>query len=540
MSALCAIVTRDGSPTDAAELQRLFAAARHRGSRIHVAAGGGTAALGVQHVPPASEQRAPPGASIARFDDLTIAFHGRLDNLADLRARLDASRPDAGDDGSGAATARLVLRAFAQWHEGCAAKLLGDFAFVIWDAVRRRTYCARDAMGVKPLYYHAGPRRFVAATELAQVLAADVPIAPCEAMVAELLAFDIRSRSETLYDDILRLPAGHWMTVTDREVRVVRYWTADGATELRYARDEDYAAHCFEIFSRAVADRADSQSAIAAYLSGGLDSSSVVCAAHALDRPIETFSMVFPNEPEADESLFIDAVVDRIRRPSHRIAARRIDPVAYRRTAGQRGDLPDLPGDALGVPLLEAMQARGLRAALTGAGGDYGFTGSFRHYAELLQERDLPGLLRRIRDDRQTVDAGWSPRELVASGVRLLIPAAARQVLRPLARRAGLGVRIPPWIEPAFRSADQSAGPAVGAAYVTRRHGADAPVGVRTVRVRVDGPRAGSRRPDGGRTRHRAAPSVLRPPAGGVCHRAPRRAALAWPHDEVRPAAGDA
>jgi asparagine synthase (glutamine-hydrolysing) len=208
MSALCAIVTRDGSAADPTDLQRLFAAARHRGSRIHVAAGGGAAALGVQHAA-APADHVTPGAGVSRFDGLTIAFQGRIDNLAELRAELDVSRPDTADDGSEAATARVILRAFAHWHEGCATRLSGDFAFVIWDAVRRRTYCARDALGVKPLYYHAGPRRFIAATEVTQVLAAGVPLAPCESMVAELLAFDVRSRSETLYRDILRLPAGH-------------------------------------------------------------------------------------------------------------------------------------------------------------------------------------------------------------------------------------------------------------------------------------------------------------------------------------------
>lgn len=449
MSALAALVCRDGALVEPHDLHRLFTAARHRGSRIHVVPDR-TAVVGVQHAPLPSTSRHDAGATVARCDGLTIAFHGRIDNLADVRAALDPSRPDSADDCGGQSAARVVLRAFAQWHEGCAARLVGDFAFVIWDAVRRRTYCARDAMGVKPLYYHAGPRRLVVATEITQVLAAGVPMAPCESMVAELLAFDVCSRSETLYRDVLRLPAGHWMTVTDRAVRVVPYWTPDGVTELHYARDEDYAAHCLETFTRAVADRAEPQTPIAAYLSGGLDSSSVVCTAHALDRPIETFSMVFPDVPEADESPFIDAVVDRIRRPSHRIVAQAVDPLAYRRTAATRGDIPDLPGDALGVPLLEAMQARGLRAALTGAGGDYGFTGSTHHYAELLQQGDLRGLLRRIRADRRTVDVGWSPRDLFASGFRLMLPVPVRQALRPLARRVGLGVRIPPWIAPSF------------------------------------------------------------------------------------------
>lgn len=450
MSGLCAIVTRDGGPSDPADVRRLCAAAPHRGTRMHAVPGDGAATLAVQTAAPLPGRRAADATAVACVDGLTIAFHGRIDNLAELRAALAVSRPDPLDDGGPQATARVVVRAFAHWHEGCAARLLGDFAFVIRDTVRRRTYCARDAIGVKPFYYHAGPARFVAASELTQVMAAGVPVVPNESMVAELLAFDVCSRSDTLYRDIVRLPPGHWMIVTDRDVHVARYWTPEGTTELCYGRDEDYAAQCFEVFQRAVADRTDAHTPAAAYLSGGLDSSSVVCMAHALERPFETFSMVFPDVPEADESPFIDAVVDRLGRPSHRLIAPALDAVRYRRAAAGRADLPDLPGDALGQPLLEAMQARGLHVALTGAGGDYGFTGSFTHYAELLQQRDLRGLLRRMRSDRQTADAGWSPFAFLTSGVRLMMPPAMRRALRPLARYAGLGVQVPPWMTPAL------------------------------------------------------------------------------------------
>lgn len=439
MSAICAVAARNGAPFDTSPLQALFHAAPHRGSTYQVARATDAVWLGTQRTVASSDR-----AALARLGSLTIAFHGRLDNARELHAALELRAPEWLE----APHALTVLHAFQQWQEGCAARLLGDFAFIIHDAAARRVFCARDATGVKPLFYHASAARFVAATEVSQVLASGVSLAPCEAMVAELLSFDLRSRTETLYQDVRRLPAGHWMTVDDRHVRVVRYWAPDAVRELAYARDEEYEEHFLDVCGRAVGDRAPAGEPVAAYLSGGLDSSSVVCMAHALGRPFETFSMLFPDVPEADERGYIDAVVARVGSIAHRLDAAPIDADRYRRSSAARADLPDLPADVLGGPLLDAMRDRGFTAALTGAGGDYGFTGSFLHYAELLQQRNFRGLLRQIRADRTADDAGWSPSELFTSGIRFLIPSAVRRALRPVARRVGWGMAVPSWIAP--------------------------------------------------------------------------------------------
>lgn len=439
MSAICAVSSRNGVPFDGSPLQPLFHAASHRGLHCQATRITDAVWIGTQRTTASSAR-----AATARRGSLTIAFHGRLDNPRELHAELALPAAACG----GASHAATVLHAFERWQEGCAARLVGEFAFIIHDASTHRFFCARDAMGVKPFFYHASAARFVAATEIPQVLASGVSLAPCEAMVAELLSFDLRSRTETLYQDVRRLPAGHWMTVDEREVRVVRYWAPDAVRELVYARDEEYEEHFLDVFGRAVADRAPADERVAAYLSGGLDSSSVVCMAHALGRPFETFSMLFPGVPEADERRHIDAVVARVGRTAHRLDAAPIDAERYRRLSAARADLPDLPGDVLGAPLLDAMRELGFTTALTGAGGDYGFTGSFLHYSELLRQGDFRGLLRQVRADRADDDACWSPSELFTSGIRLLIPFPVRRALRPLARLAGWGTTVPPWIAP--------------------------------------------------------------------------------------------
>ena len=446
MSAMCALVYRDGRLARPEALDPLLAAAPHRGGEWHCLTEG-PSALGIQRQSAAPSQAATcqlptadsPGAA-------TIAFHGRIDNRSDLLDSLAQRWPEAVEDDD----ARLVLRAFIQWREGCAERLLGDFAFVVWDPARRLVYGARDGIGVKPFYYHLSPARFVAATELPQVLAAGVPLAPCESMVAEYLAFDVRTRTDTLYRDVCRLPPGHWMTVTERDVRVVQYWAPDATRELKCASDDEYSEQFFEVFRQSVSDRSPADRAVAAYLSGGLDSSSVVCMLQALGRGFETFSLLFPETPEADERPFIDAVSQRVGVRSHRLTVAPLDAGDYRRQARLRADLPELPSDAIGAPLLGAMRDRGLHVALTGVGGDHGFAGSLLHYADLLQARDFTGLVRQWQADRVTTDVGWTPGQVLSQGVRLLIPAALRRAARPVARQFGWGVVVPSWLEPAF------------------------------------------------------------------------------------------
>ncbi len=440
MSAICLVVARDRRPVDTDALDRLFDAAPHRG-RFRDRRIDPTAVVGCQN---ASAMR--PHAAVDRLGSATIAFHGRIHNRAELVQLLSPRWPEAAADDD----ARLVLRAFLQWGEACASRLVGDFAFVVCDPSRRLTYGARDAMGVKPLYYFLSDRQFIAATELSQLVAAEIPLAPCEPMIAELLAFDVRSRRETLYRDIYRLPPGHWMRLTEDEIHVAEYWRPDPVSELRYARDEDYADHFFDLLRTAVADRAPGDEPCAAYLSGGLDSSSVVCMARALERSFETFSLVFPDVPEADERQYIEAVATRVGAPSHLLANAPIDAGDYRRRAAWRADLPELPSDAIGEPLLAAMRERGHRIALTGVGGDFGFAGSLLHYADLLQQGDLAGLLRQYRSDRETPDVGSSPRQLVSQGLRLLVPAALRKTARPIVRRLGWGTRVPSHIDRRF------------------------------------------------------------------------------------------
>ncbi len=421
----------------------MVAAAPHRGPDGVRTWGDARVVLGHQQLRSVPEEPVGEQPLLDVAHGLAITFDGRLDNR-------DVLTPDPAGSLASVSDAALVLSAYRQWGTECAAHLEGDFVFAIWDSSRRLVFCARVRMGIKPFYYFLDLRRFLWGSEIGQILAAGVTRAPNEAMVAEYLAHAISSEAETLYRGIMRLPAAHSLTVTADRVDIRRYWQLNLSAEIHHATDREYAEHFRSVFDTAVRCRLRATRPVGAYLSGGLDSSSVVGTAAALGAAPETFSLVYPHAPSADESPYIDAVVARWGLVGHKVAVGPIDGAACRAHVDRRLDVLDLPADHEGEDLSFAMRDRGMRVMLTGVGGDYGLTGSQYHYADLLRAWDFGGLVRQVMDDRRHPDGGWSATDFLAFGVRPLIPQPWRTAVGPLARRLGWVPGLPDWLPARF------------------------------------------------------------------------------------------
>src|SRR5262249_22570050 len=157
------------------------------------------------------------------------------DNREELRAALLAKGAQLPSD----TDAELVLRAYQVWGEECPLKILGDFAFAIWDGPKQQLFCARDILGIKPFYYYANKGKFLFASELRAVLADEsVRRQPNEGMVAEYLSNVITSKTETLYRDVLRLPPATFMIVRPSNIRIHKYWEINPKREIRYRTDD--------------------------------------------------------------------------------------------------------------------------------------------------------------------------------------------------------------------------------------------------------------------------------------------------------------
>src|ERR1700687_1864686 len=211
---------------------------------------------------------------------LVLVWDGRLDNRDELLAQLvePSERPD---------DAALVLRACKRWNENCAAQLIGDFAFVLWDSRAHALFAARDALGLKPFFYCAAPGRFYFASEV-QALARlpGVSAEVNDETIGEFLLgwTDFSRVDRTFYRQIERLPPAHWLRWSEGRLEIERYWHVDPARRVRYPRREDYAQEFERLFSLAVACRLPSTSDAAVLLSAGLDSGAV-CSVAAMLHP---------------------------------------------------------------------------------------------------------------------------------------------------------------------------------------------------------------------------------------------------------------
>ena len=449
MSGLAGIYDFDDRPVSAARLARMTECIVHRGpDRAGQWIDGplGLAHLAL-HTTPESINEIQP-----LFDprlSLCVTLDGRVDNRHELLSALET----AGAPASTHTDAEIVLRAYQTWGEACPTRIIGDFAFAIWDGPNRQLFCARDPLGFKPFYYHADEHGFFCASELRQLLeGANLAREPNEAMVGEYLARAITNTEDTLYAGIQRLPPGHVLIVRPSGLRKTRYWPLDTTRELTYRTDGEYAEHFRDIFEEAVRCRLRSHVPGGAELSGGLDSSSVVSVASSMAKPagldgLQTFSLVYPGL-DCDESEYARDVARRWDLMSHTLGWQEPAAGCYAETVRRFLDVPVYPNAAMSQPLRLLARAKGCRVLLTGNGGDQWLRGSPRHYADLVRRFRFPTLVRELRLDVADGGVKLPVFPVLRLGFWPLVPPGIRR----FATRAMGHDRAPAWIGQDFAS----------------------------------------------------------------------------------------
>lgn len=328
----------------------------------------------------------PNGPRLAERGPYAIAADVRLDNRDDLRRALG----DDGDDGD------LLLAAYERWGIGLLDRVEGPFSFALWDGRAGRLHVARDAMGLRPLYQArvGGGRAFGSSLPTVRSL---VPFRLDSESAADFLTGEAPHPTRTFTLGVERVPPAHAVVATPGgAVSSRRFWALDPA--VRLPDDDAVVEGAFrDAFDRAVLARLDGP--VGAFLSGGLDSSSIVTTARAL-RPaltLPTFSLIY-DERTADERQFIEAVADPDRGDVHRVGAEAI-PIL----GGVGGDLA-----AFGEPtpaanlfltrhLYHEAAAAGLGAVLDGFGGDNVVAHGEQRLTELALGLRWPSFAREVR-----------------------------------------------------------------------------------------------------------------------------------------------
>jgi asparagine synthase (glutamine-hydrolysing) len=453
MSGIAAVFNLDGRPVEHPQLERLVDAMAHRGRDGLGRYFDGPAALGhaMLRVTPESVAETQP----LRDDPsgICLTFNGRVDNRGELRALIEAAGETLRND----TDAEMVLRAYRCFGVECAAKIIGDFAFVVWDPGRRRMYCARDHAGMIPFYYHCDGKTFLAASELQQILRDPaVKQEPNEGIIGEYLCGKLFTCDETLFRGVMRLPPSHQMVVTESGPRISRHYDLNPARSIRYRTDDQYAAHFLEVFKEAVRCRLRSRTGIAAELSGGLDSSSIVSVVQSMRQrgeievpEFETFSLTY-DEPSADERKYVASVVGKWGLKSNLVTPREMDLKSCMEYVARFREWAESPSGAVYYSLRERVVEKGFQVILTGMGGDQWLTGSDYYYAELLSEFRFAALARVLKSDWRFGIPGTRGHSRLKNlgwwGLRPLLPEWLRIALSDMVPRE----RFPPFIPAAF------------------------------------------------------------------------------------------
>lgn len=453
MSGIAVLYQWDGAPADRSTVERMIAAIPYRSVDGFGVWANGPAAIGHAKLETTPEASAETSPFVDETSRLVLSMDGRVDNRDQLTAELNSH----GHPARTGTDAEIVLRAWQCWGAEAPARLVGDFAFALWDPSKRTLFCARDPLGVKSFYYFNGPGFFLCASELHQLFQ-DRRAArrPNEPAIADMLVRLPVDREETLFEGIRRLEPAHYLNVSARGVECRRYYDPHPSREIIYRSDDEYSDHFFSLFKEAVRCRLRSNKGVASDLSGGIDSSSIVCLTEKLRhdgevqlQSFESFSVRFDTGPGA-ETEYVEEVLHKYPH-RHTYLPPGVAPLTELiRQVAHYLDLPEYPNTALSdyTPLLGKRDD--LRVRLTGAGGDEWLCGTYLVYADLLRHLRIPALLRKLRRDRNP-PAGYAPfpgyvKGLVRYGILPLVPYRLKSAVRPWLRPP----EIHPLVVPAF------------------------------------------------------------------------------------------
>src|SRR6266513_2968600 len=216
--------------------------------------------------PESREERQPHVSSSGKV----FTWDGRLDNREELILQLH------NDLAAHQTDLALAEAAFERWGTDCFAKLIGDWALAIWDPRNKELFLARDYTGIRHLFYYPKPRSVIWCTNLEPLALCGDQFTLCDEYFAGYLALSPEAHL-TPYREIHSVPPGKFVSIRNGRGSVQSYWALNPRFKTRYKTDREYEEHFKHLFRGAVRQRLRTDSPILADLSGGLNSSAIIC-----------------------------------------------------------------------------------------------------------------------------------------------------------------------------------------------------------------------------------------------------------------------
>lgn len=322
-----------------------------------------------------------------------IIFNGEIYNFQPLREFLlgKGHRFETHSD------TEVILHLYEEVGDDCVNQLRGMFAFAIWDQTEQKLLLARDRLGVKPLYYALHGGRCLFGSELKAIIRD--PAIPREIdpqALDEYLSLLYIPAPRTIFRQVLKLPAGHILTVTPEGAKLRQYWDLS-FEPMAVASEPELIRQLQEILFESVRIRLISEVPLGAFLSGGVDSSTVVALmAQLMQEPVTTSAIGF-REDQFNELQYASMVAKRYRTNHHEYV---VEPQVTRVVEKLSWHYDEPFADASAVPTyyVSKMAREQVTVALSGDGGDENFAGYRRYFYDRLENTlrgYFPGWMRR-------------------------------------------------------------------------------------------------------------------------------------------------
>ena len=375
-----------------------------------------------------------------------LTWDGRLDNreelIADLCSDLEASPTDLA----------IFAAAFDRWGTDCFCRIVGDWAVSLWKPEQRELLFATDYMAIRHIFYYLKSDRIWWSTDLSPlVLLSGDKFHIDDDYIAGYFAHDPDAHL-TPYREIREVPPGQFVRIRKGGASVERFWRFSPKSRIRYKTDAEYEEHFRHVFRQSVRRRLRSDSPILAELSGGLDSSSIVCIADVIAREgaktprLDTISYYDKTEPDGDDWIYFEKVEENRGRAGIHIDGSKLARFPASLQCPAFCSLPGAlgAGQKLGDERADAVRSGGYRAVLSGIGGDEflgGVPDPRAHLADLIVQFKLISLTQQL--------AAWS---LVKRRpwIHLLWQSAIDVLPASLGQYLVKEAKVEPWIKKDF------------------------------------------------------------------------------------------
>jgi asparagine synthase (glutamine-hydrolysing) len=334
---------------------------------------------------------------------LWLIYNGEVFNHADLRPALE----NAGHRYVTRSDTETILHAYEQHGPNSVKLFRGMFAYAIWDSQRQRLFCARDRLGIKPLYYYWDGRLFAFASEI-KALLEHPSISPAlqEELLPEVLAFGYASEERTLFRNIRKLMPGHHLVLDVKgstpQLHIESYWDVPAPQQIEDLDERGWIAETRRRLEETVQMRLMSDVPLGMFLSGGVDSSAIAAIIkRSTSGPVKTFAVGYREAPFSELS-YAAQVARAIGTDHHETVVGMDDFFTALPRLIWHEDEPISWPSSVSLYFVSKLAAEQVKVVLTGEGSDELFAGYERYHWNLLNERGasayrfVPGPLQRL------------------------------------------------------------------------------------------------------------------------------------------------